>query len=246
MNIIVLNGFGTNGGEIKYLVRRLKKETDHNIIVPTNIPGSFSKELGKFPAMKSKHIEDFINETSIMISNLKDETIIIAYSVGVLFAGQIMKRVTNVSRMVLIAPVIKSIGISKFALGFGKSFTHISEDSRIQKYFYNTFVTRLYKVPKINLVRILKHMGKCKNNYKEINVPVLLIETLKDEIIKKSSIEWLIKEIGVENVTRFPVEAPHILFYDRTSRKIVTDKIIKYIDEVKNSESIDELVERIS
>jgi hypothetical protein len=58
----------------------------------------------------------------------------------------------------------------------------------------------------------------------------LIVETLKDELVKQKSINQLEKNIEGK-VERFQVDSSHFLFFDRTVREKTINKIESFLEE---------------
>ena len=69
-----------------------------------------------------------------------------------------------------------------------------------------------------------KYLKKVKNR-------TLIIETLKDEIVKRSSIDFLEKVINNGSVERYPVDSSHFLLFDRNVRNQVVEKVARFVEE---------------
>jgi hypothetical protein len=58
------------------------------------------------------------------------------------------------------------------------------------------------------------------------------VETLKDELVKRSSIDFLQKIINNGIVERYSVDSSHFLLFDRAVRNQVVEKVASFLEEV--------------
>lgn len=226
--IIIINGGGTNGAELKGLYKELTNNEEYFVYYPGFMPGVFIGNY--FPKSKTSDFIRFMDETMEMISDF-EETYIIGYSLGACTTAILAARSDKIKKVVLVAPIIKNPKYSKFLRGLGKSLAYSKNLTRIQKIFYKEFIVRFAKVPKIHIFHLEMYLYYTKRYLRMIDKPTLIIETLQDEMVKKKSIDFLVKSIQNENVERYPVDSSHFLFFDKEVRKDVVGKIIGYLKE---------------
>jgi esterase/lipase len=113
-----------------------------------------------------------------------------------------------------------------YSLAYDKSLT------RVQKIFYGEFVKRFIKVPKYHVWHLQMYLIYTKRFLRKVKVRTLIVETLQDELVKKSSINFLQRIINNGLVERYPVNSSHFLLFDKNVRNEVVDKVASFIEEV--------------
>jgi len=226
--VLIINGAGTNGAELKSLYKHLAKNENYFVYYPGFLPGGFVGDY--FPKSTPVSFVEFIDETMEMINEDFDKVYLIGYSLGASTAAIIAARTERISKLVLISPIIKNPNYRKFLNGLGHSLSYSKNLTRIQKIFYKEFIVRFMRVAKIHIWHLQMYLHYTKRYLKMIKTKTLIIETLKDEMVKKKSIDLLVKSIKNE-VTRYPVDSSHFLFFDRAVRNDVIAKIISYLEE---------------
>lgn len=227
--VVIINGAGTNGAELKSLYNYLAKNEKYFVYFPALLPGSF---VGThFPKVTTKDFKRFIDETlEIINEDIFDKVYLIGYSLGASTVAIISARSSKVVKVILIAPIIKNPNYNKFLRGLTNSLSFSIHLSRIQKIFYKEFIIRFSRVPKIHIMYLQLYLNYTKKYLRMITQKTLIIETLKDEMVKKSSIDKLVKMIK-NDVVRYPVDSSHFLFFDKLVRNEVMEKIASYIEE---------------
>ncbi len=165
-----------------------------------------------------------------MINEDFDKVYLIGYSLGASTAAIIAARSERINKLVLISPIIKNPNYRKFLNGLGHSLSYSKNLTRIQKIFYKEFIVRFMRVAKIHIWHLQMYLHYTKRYLKMIETKTLIIETLKDEMVKKKSIDLLVRSIKNE-VTRHSVDSSHFLFFDRAVRNDVIEKISSYLEE---------------
>lgn len=227
--VVIINGGGTNGAELKSLYKHLNENEKYFVYYPGFIPAGFVGDY--FPKSTTVDFIRFIDETIQMMNEDFNKVYLIGYSLGACTASIIAARCDKVDKVVMIAPIIKNPKYSKFLRGLTKSLAHSKNLSRIQKIFYKEFVSRFSKVPKIHIWHLQMYLHYTKRYLKMITQPTLIVETLQDEMVKKKSIDYLISNIQNEHVERFSVDTSHFLFFDKVVRKEVMFKIAEFLEE---------------
>jgi len=227
--VLIINGAGTNGAELKSLYKHLAKNENYFVYYPGFLPGGFVGDY--FPKSTTVKFIEFIDEITEMIHQDFNKVYLIGYSVGASTASIIAARNSDkIDKLVLISPIIKNPNYRKFLNGLGHSLSYSKNLTRIQKIFYKEFIVRFMRVPKIHIWHLEVYLHYTKRYLKMIKTKTLIIETLQDEMVKKKSIDLLVKSIKNE-VTRYPVDSSHFLFFDRAVRNDVIAKITSYLEE---------------
>ncbi len=228
---VIINGAGTTGAELSGLFKYLKKHNQNYFVhYPYNLPASFVGDY--FPKARVKDFNRFIDETVDMMRKPFEKVHVIGYSLGAATASVIASRSDRVDKLVLIAPIVKNPSFRKFFRGFLSNFAKKENLTKVQKLFFREFIRRFQYVPKTNIWTLQRYFWYTKRFVKRIdNTDILIVETTKDEIVKTSSIDWLIRKLGDLHVTRFAVPSSHFLFFDRTIRKQVYEKIDDFLKE---------------
>lgn len=226
--VLIINGAGTNGAELKSLYNHLNHNEKYFVYYPTLLPGSFVGDY--FPKSTTKDFIRFIDETIEIINEDFDKVYLIGYSLGASTACIIAAKSPKVSKIVLIAPIIHNPNFNKFLRGLTKSLAKPSGLSRIQKIFYAEFLRRFRRLPKIHLWYVQLYLRYARKYINEIHQKTLIIETLNDEVVKKKSVDY-IANLHVDQVERYPVDSSHFLFFDREARTEVIQKVSSFLKE---------------
>ncbi len=226
--VLIINGAGTNGAELKTLYKHLAKNEKYFVYYPGFLPGGFVGNY--FPRSTTVDFIEFIDETTEMINEDFENVYLIGYSLGACTTAIIAARNERVSKLVLIAPIIKNPNYRKFLNGLGHSLSFSKNLTRIQKIFFKEFIIRFQRVAKIHIWHLQMYLHYTKRYLKMIKTKTLIIETLKDEMVKKKSIDLLEKSIDNE-VIRYSVDSSHFLFFDKAVRNDVIERIIEFLKE---------------
>ncbi len=227
--VVIINGAGTNGAELKSLYNYLAKNDKYFVYFPARLPGSF---VGKhFPKSTVKHFEKFIKETvEVMREEIFENVYLIGYSIGAATCAAIAAKCHKTKKIVLIAPIIKNPNYRKFFKGLTKSLSFSHSLTRVQKIFYKEFLIRFARVPKIHILHLQLYLLFVRKYLGMITQPTLIIETLKDEMVKVKSIDKLEKMIK-NKVDRYPIDSSHFLLFDKKVRNEVIEKVASYLEE---------------
>jgi len=226
--VVIINGAGTNGMELKSLQKELEKNEKFFVYYPGFMPGVFVGD--HFPKSTTRDFVRFADETIEIMDNFK-KVHLIGYSLGASTAMIIAARYKNIENLVLIAPIVKNPNYSKFLRGLSYSLAYDKSLTRVQKIFYSEFVRRFIKVPKYHVWHLQRYLMFTRKYLKKVKNRTLIIETLKDEIVKRSSIDFLEKVINNGSVERYPVDSSHFLLFDRNVRNQVVEKVARFVEE---------------
>ncbi len=228
--VVIINGAGTTGGELRGLYHHLKKNDDYFVYYPGIMPGAFVGNY--FPKAKTKDFIQFIDETTELINQKGFRNVyLIGYSLGASTAAILAARNHRVDKVILIAPIIKNPNYRKFLKGLSSSLAHSKKLTRVQEIFYKEFIRRFVLVPKIHVWHLQLYLHYTKRYLKMIDVPTLVVETTKDELVKEKSIDQIEKAMGDTPFRRYKVESSHFLFFDRSVRNDVIQTIDEYLKE---------------
>lgn len=227
--VIIINGAGTNGGELKSLYKRLLLNEDYFVYYPSLLPGSFSGDY--FKKARIRDFKRFIKETLEIIDEDFEDVYVVGYSLGASTAAIIASETDKVSKVVFISPVLKNPNFRKFLVGITQSLGDSENLTRIQKIFYNEFLYRFALIPKIRLLTVEIYLRYSRKFIKRVKQKTLIIETLKDEVVKKSAIDWIIKVMPSKDITRFSIDSSHFLFFDKDHRNEIFDSITDFLKE---------------
>jgi len=227
--VVIINGGGTTGAELKSLYNYLAKNDNYFVYFPASLPGSF---VGKyFPKATVKHFSKFIDETiEIMKEDIFDKVYLIGYSLGAATCAAIAAKCTKTKKVVLIAPIVKNPNYRKFFKGLTKSLSFSHSLTRIQRIFYKEFLIRFARIPKMHILHLQLYLIFARKYLSMITEPTLIIETLQDEMVKTKSIDKLEKMIK-NKVDRYPVDSSHFLLFDKKVRNQVIEKVASYLEE---------------
>lgn len=228
--VLIINGAGTNGSELKSLYKELSRNEKYFVYYPGIMPGGF---IGThFPKSTTKDFIRFIDETLELVEQKEFNNVyLIGYSLGASTAAILASKTERFKKIVLIAPIVKNPNYRKFLKGLTFSLSYSKNLTRVQKIFYSEFIKRFIKVPKIHVWHLQVYLHYTKRYLKGLNRPTLIVETLKDELVKKKSIDQIEKNMRHESFERYQVNSSHFLFFDREVRDNVIEKIKAYLEE---------------
>lgn len=228
--IVVINGAGTTGGELKGLVHHLQKRENTFVYYPGIMPGAF---VGKyFPKAKTKDFIEFIDSVQELINQKGfNKVYLVGYSLGASTAAILAARNHRVDKVVLIAPIVKNPNYRKFLKGLSSSLASSKKLTRVQQIFYKEFIRRFMLVPKIHVMHLQLYLHYTKRYLTMIEVPTMVIETTKDELVKKKSIDQIENSMKDVAFKRVKVDSSHFLFFDRSVRNQVIQTIEDYLKE---------------
>ncbi len=227
--VVILNGAGTNGAELKSLYKHLAKNDNYFVYYPGFLPGGFVGEY--FPKSTTVDFVEFIEETMEIINEDFKNVYLIGYSLGACTTAIIAARNERVKKLILIAPIIKNPNYRKFLKGLGRTLTHTKNLTRIQRIFYKEFVIRFQRISKIHILHLQMYLHYTKRYLKMITTKTLIIESLRDEMVKKKSIDMLEKSIKNDTVIRYSIDSSHFLLFDKSVRTDVINKITSFLEE---------------
>ena len=228
--VLIINGAGTNGSELKSLYKELKKNEDYFVYYPGIMPGAFIGTY--FPKSTTKNFIGFIESTLEIVNQKEFENVyLIGYSLGASTAAILASKSDKIRKLILIAPIVKNPNYRKFLKGLTFSLSYSKNLTRVQKIFYSEFIKRFIKVPKIHILHLQLYLHFTKSYLKNINKPTLVIETLKDELVKVKTIDQIEKNMDHHDFERYKVNSSHFLFFDRDVRDEVIDKVKTYLEE---------------
>ncbi len=227
---VIINGAGTTGAEMSGLHKYLRKNNNFFVYYPKNIPGGFVGDY--FPKSSIRDFNRFIDQTIDMMRAPFKKVYVIGYSLGAATASVIASRTDRVDKLVLIAPIVKNPNFSKFFRGFLASYAKKENLSKVQKLFYREFTRRFQYVPKTHIWTLQRYFLYTRRFVKKVDhAKILIVEATNDEVVKTKSIDWLVKKLGTDDVERFAVDSSHFLFFDRTVRFDVYQKIEQFLKE---------------
>lgn len=228
--VVIINGAGTNGSELRALYRTLAKNDQYFVYYPSIMPGMF---VGKyFPKSTVKDYKNFIDSTLELINEkIWNKVYVIGYSLGCSTTAILSNLTDRIDKLVFVAPIVKNPNYTKFVKGLTKKLRFPDELTRVQNVFYSEFVKRFVKIPKMHLWYVQLYFRYTKKFLKNIENPLLVIETLQDEVVKKKSIDQIEKRHNHDIFERYPVDSSHFLFFDKAVRDEVIGKIESFIKE---------------
>lgn len=228
--VLIINGAGTNGSELKSLYKALVKNDDYFVFYPGIMPGAF---IGThFPKSTTRDFIEFIDSLQELINQPEWRHVyLIGYSLGASTAAILSARNPRVEKLILIAPIVKNPNYRKFTKGLAESLARPKHLTRVQQVFYKEFIKRFIKVPKIHIWHLQMYLHYTKRYLKMIDKPTMIIETINDELVKKKSIDQIEKTMQHDVFRRIPIDSSHFLFFDRKVRDYVTEVIEAFLKE---------------
>ena len=228
--VIIINGAGTNNSELKSLAKKLASNEQYFVFYPGIMPGAFVGNY--FPKSRTRDFIEFMDSLDELIQQPEFRNVyLIGYSLGAATAAIIAARSPRITKLILIAPIIKNPNYRKFIRGLTRSLAHSKHLTRIQQIFFSEFIKRFMRVPKIHILHMEVYFNYTRRYLKMIDKPTLVIETLQDELVKRKSIDYIEKNMQHPYFRRFPVESSHFLFFDRNVRNEVIAEIESFLEE---------------
>lgn len=228
--MLIINGAGTNGSELKHLYKTLSKDERYFVFYPGIMPGSF---IGThFPKSTTRDFITFIDSLQELINEpIFRHVYLIGYSLGASTAAILSARTPKVEKLILVAPIVKNPNYRKFMKGLAESLAMPKHLTRVQQVFYGEFIKRFIKVPKYHVWHLQVYLHYTKRYLKMIDKPTMIIETIGDELVKKKSIDQIERNMNHPVFRRIAVDSSHFLFFDRNVRDYVTQTIQSFLEE---------------
>jgi esterase/lipase len=228
--VLIINGAGTNGSELKSLYNKLAANEQYFVFYPGIMPGAF---IGThFPKSTTKDFVAFIDSLQELINQPEFRRVyLIGYSLGASTAAILSARNPRIEKLILIAPIVKNPNYRKFLQGLTESLAIPKMLTRVQQIFYKEFIKRFIRVPKIHVWYLQVYLQYTKKYLRMIDKPTLIIETINDELVKKKSIDQIEKSMKHDTFIRYKVDSSHFLFFDRKVRDDVTNVIKAFLEE---------------
>ena len=228
--VLILNGAGTNGGELRALYKQLAANDRYFVFYPGIMPGAF---IGThFPKSTTSDFIEFIDSLEELINeDVWDHVYVIGYSLGASTAAILSAKSDKIDKLVLIAPIVKNPNYRKFLKGLTESLATPKHLNRVQQVFYKEFIKRFIRVPKYHVWHLQVYLHYTKRFLKNIDKPTLIIETINDELVKKKSIDQIEKNMAHDVFRRYQVDSSHFLFFDRNVRDEVINVIESFLEE---------------
>lgn len=228
--VLIINGAGTNGSELKHLYKTLTKNEEYFVFYPGYMPGSFIGNY--FPKSTTRDFITFMDSLHELIDQPEWRHVyVIGYSLGASTVAILSARNPRIDKLILVAPIVKNPNYRKFMKGLAESLAMPKHLSRVQKIFYSEFIKRFIKVPKYHVWHLQVYLHYTKRFLKMIDKPTMIIETINDELVKKKSIDQIEKNMKHPIFRRVPVDSSHFLFFDRNVRDMVTETILAFLEE---------------
>ena len=228
--MLIINGAGTNGAELKHLYKALAENENYFVFYPGIMPGVFIGD--RFPKSTTKDFIEFIDSLDELINApVFRHVYLIGYSLGAATAAILAVRNPRIEKLILVAPIVKNPNYRKFMKGLAESLALPGHLTRIQQVFYGEFIRRFIKVPKYHVWHLQVYLHYTKRYLKMIDKPTMIIETTKDELVSKKSIDQIEKNMQHPVFRRVPVESSHFLFFDKNVRAMVTKTIEAFLKE---------------
>jgi esterase/lipase len=228
--VIIINGAGTNGSELKSLYKKLAENEHYFVYYPGIMPGAFIGD--HFPKSTTSDFIEFIDSTIELINQPEFRHVyLIGYSLGASTAAILAARSERIEKLILIAPIVRNPNYNKFLRGLTKSLRHSKNLTRVQQVFYKEFIRRFIRVPKIHVWHLQVYLHYTKRYLKMIDKPTLIVETLNDELVKTKTVNQLEANINHNVHRRYKVDSSHFLFFDRKVRNKVVHEIEAFLEE---------------
>ena len=221
-SVLIIHGFNSNPMELKYLVDKLQYQRMFDVFTFTLPFHSYNTRL---------EYSDFINSTeekiNLIINSGYREIYVIGHSMGGVIGCYIASKYKEVKRLVLISPSFHYLAVVKDKINVIDTIK--SGISIVKDYKLNN----LYKVTKLPInapIEFMNLIRKCYDMPKYTSVPCLIIWGTKDNVVPKSSVDYVFKHLKskyksliiFKDVNHNPIKS--------FRREIVVIEIVKFLN----------------
>lgn len=208
--VLCIHGFTGGPYEVRPFADFLGQQTDWNILVPT-LPGH-----GDTLALKNISADSWLMEAELAIRELKkssDRIIIVGFSMGGLIAMYLAMRY-KVDRLVLLSAAAKYISPPQLLEEVKGALSDAAKRQLAENEFYQRYQYKLINTPMLSTREFLKVVKLVEPYYKNIHIPVCIVQGMKDGVVPESSADFIYDNIssGDKQIIRSEV-GKHMICY---------------------------------
>ncbi len=190
--VLCIHGFTGGPYEVRPFADFLGQQTDWNILVPT-LPGH-----GDTLALKNISADSWLMEAELAIRELKkssDRIIIVGFSMGGLIAMYLAMRY-KVDRLVLLSAAAKYISPPQLLEEVKGALSDAAKRQLAENEFYQRYQYKLINTPMLSTREFLKVVKLVEPYYKNIHIPVCIVQGMKDGVVPESSADFIYDNIS--------------------------------------------------
>lgn len=222
--ILLIHGFAGGSYDYGELGNDLELFRNFNVFTFT-LPGHDKLIINK--VTKDDWIKKAEEQIQKIINNGYKNIYIIGHSMGGVIASYLASKYKEVKKLVLAAPAFQYFSFKDDKLDILESIKLVPK--LFKDYSSEEVLSRLFKVPILTVKEFMDLVELHTNDVKNIFCPTLIIWGSDDEIVPKTSCEYVYDNIGSEAVTLVEINSlTHDLFINNRYKE-VRDLIINFL-----------------
>lgn len=192
--VLCIHGYTGGPYEVEPFADFIEEHTDWTVKVPT-LPGH-----GKTLRLRRMKAEHWMMEAEMALRELKkevDRVIIVGFSMGGLIAMYLALRY-KVDRLVLLSAAAKYISAPQLLNEIKETLADAAKGKLGDNQFFQQYKYKLTHTPMGSTAEFLKVVKMVEPHYRQIQVPVIIVQGKKDGIVPVSAAEHIFDNIGSE------------------------------------------------
>ena len=221
--ILIIHGFGGGTYDEEYLSNRLELIRNFDVFTFT-LPGHdglFKSNMKENDWIKST--EDMIQ---FLINNNYKTIYVIGHSMGGVLASRLASNHKEIKKLVLLAAAFRYLEFKNDDIDIVKSLKKTPE---LVKDYKEEFISRLIKMPPTAIKEFMATVKDNQNVLKNINIPTLIIQGTKDDLVPLETLDYIYNEIPSVNKEVLVLDGVTHDIFKSDKRQEVTDEIIKFL-----------------
>lgn len=190
--VLCIHGFTGGPYEVQPFADFLKQQTAWNISVPT-LPGH-----GDTLALKNISADSWLMEAELALRELKktsDRIMIVGFSMGGLIAMYLAMRY-KVDRLVLLSAAAKYISPPQILEEVKGAISDAAKRQLAENEFYQRYQYKFSNTPMLSTREFLKVVKLVEPYYKNIHLPVCIVQGMKDGVVPESAADFIYDNIA--------------------------------------------------
>lgn len=192
--VLLIHGFAGGNYDFNELSNDLQLNNNYDVFTFT-LPGHDKLIINNIK--KEAWIEKAEEEIEKIINNNYKEIYIIGHSMGGVIAAYLASKYKT-DKLVLASPAFKYLKFSNNKIDFKNSIKLIP--NLFKRYTTKEVLSRILKMPLSTVKEFSSLVEEHTNDIKKVNCPTLIIWGNKDDIVPKSSINYVYNNISSTNV----------------------------------------------
>ena len=221
--ILIIHGFGGGTYDEEYLAHNLELIRNFDVYTFT-LPG----HDGLFKSNMNE--EEWIKKTDEIINFLiknKYKTIyVIGHSMGGVLASRLASNYKEIKKLVLLAAAFRYLEFKEDNVDIMKS---IKKTKDLVKDYKEEFISRIIKMPPNAIKEFMKTVKNNENVLKNINIPTLIIQGTKDDLVPLETLDYIYNEIPSQNKEVLVLEGVNHDIFKSDKKQEATEEIIKFL-----------------